>query len=342
VNRSLERKDLRGRVLRSVSRSFYLSLRLLPGALRDPLSLAYLLARATDTIADTPGPPVALRLEALARLAAAIQGTAGKKMAAELPRSFAPLQSNEAERAFIEQLPALLGWLDELEPADRDEVRAVLNKINRGQRFDLERFGSSTEIRALASAEELDEYTYLVAGCVGEFWTRLCFAHVKNFTDSSEAKMGDLGARYGRGLQLINILRDAGDDLRHGRCYFPEDELNSLGLTAPEILPDPARALPLVEKWREKAERGVEAGIEYACAIGNRRVRFATALPALIGARTLALLRDAGPEAFERKVKVSRGEVRKMILASALASPRSLRSNFQKLQGAPVYKPPTY
>ena len=48
------RKQLRGEVLRSVSRSFYLSLRVLPKPLRDPLSLAYLLARATDTIADTP------------------------------------------------------------------------------------------------------------------------------------------------------------------------------------------------------------------------------------------------------------------------------------------------
>jgi farnesyl-diphosphate farnesyltransferase len=333
VNRSFERKDLRGQVLRSVSRSFYLSLRLLPAALREPLSLAYLLARATDTIADTPEPPVALRLEALARLAVAIQGTAGKEMAAELPGSFGPLQSNGAERTLIEQLPALLGWLDELQPGDRDEVRGVLNRINHGQRLDLERFGASTDIRALASAEELDEYTYLVAGCVGEFWTRLCFVHVKNFTDRSESEMAGLGVRYGQGLQLVNILRDAGGDLRHGRCYFPEDELNSLGLTALEILPDPARAFPVVEKWRDKAERGIEAGIEYASAIRNRRVRFATVLPALIGARTLALLREAGPAGFERRVKVPRGELRKMIAASALGSPRSLRRSFDVARG---------
>ena len=50
-------------MLRSVSRSFYLSLRILPAALREPLSLAYLLARATDTIADTPEPPAALRTD---------------------------------------------------------------------------------------------------------------------------------------------------------------------------------------------------------------------------------------------------------------------------------------
>jgi farnesyl-diphosphate farnesyltransferase len=315
-------------VLRSVSRSFYLSLRILPAALREPLSLAYLLARATDTIADTPEPAVALRTEALRKLAAAIQGTAPGKTAVQLRESFAPLQSDEAERTLIEQLPALLAWLDELRANDRDEVRSVLAKINRGQTLDLERFGASGEIRALANAAELDEYTYLVAGCVGEFWTRLCFAHVKNFSERSESEMRELGVRYGQGLQLVNILRDAGNDLRNGRCYFPADELGPLGVSGGEILRDPARCLPIVEKWRKKAERGVEAGIEYASAIRNRRVRFATALPALIGARTLALLREAGADAFTRRVKVPRGEVRKMILAGALASPRSLRAKF--------------
>jgi farnesyl-diphosphate farnesyltransferase len=343
VNQSLERKDLRGPVLRSVSRSFFLSLRILPGALREPLSLAYLLARATDTIADTPEPPVALRMDALARLAAAIQGTAGKETAAQLRESFAPLQRNEAERTLIERLPALLDWLNELQASDRDEVRSVLEKISRGQRLDLERFDASstststrTSIKALTTAAELDEYTYLVAGCVGEFWTRLCFAHVKNFSERSASEMRELGVRYGQGLQLINILRDAGDDLRHGRCYFPADELQALGISAGEILSDSARVLPVVEQWRKKAERGVEAGIEYACAIRNRRVRFATALPALIGARTLSLLHDAGVDAFAQRVKVSRAEVRKMISASVLASPQSLRRTFEKLQGAAV------
>ena len=178
---------------------------------------------------------------------------------------------------------------------------------------------------------ELDEYTYLVAGCVGEFWTRLCFAHVKNFADRAESEMRELGRQYGQGLQLINILRDAGDDLRKGRCYFPADELQAAGLAADELLQDPARAEPVFGKWREKAKHGLEAGIEYACAIRNRRVRFATVLPALIGARTLTLLREARSNALTQRVKVPRSEVRGMIMSSVLASPRSLRATFQKL-----------
>lgn len=329
----LDRKGLRVRLLRSVSRSFYLSLRILPGPLRDPLSLGYLLARATDTIADTPEPSIAVRTDALRELAAAIQGTAAKATTARLRESFAPLQSDKAERTLIEELPALLDWLDEMGAGDRAEIRDVLARINQGQMLDLERFGgeSTKSIRALATAAELDEYTYLVAGCVGEFWTRLCFAHVKHFSDRAEAEMRDLGVRYGNGLQLINILRDAGNDLRHGRCYLPADELHSAGMEPSEILKNPMRALSVIEKWREKARSGLEAGIEYACAIRNRRVRFATALPALIGVRTLALLVETGPDIFEWKVKVPRSEVRKMILLTALASPKSLRETFRRL-----------
>lgn len=335
MNRSFQLKDLRGRVLRSVSRSFYLSLRVLPAGLRDPLSLAYLLARATDTIADTPEPPIALRLEALASLAAAIQGRGGSEIALQLRESFAPLQSDEAERVLIEQLPGLLEWLDQLSAGDRDEVRSVLEKINRGQRLDLERFDSSTStstsIKALQTAEELDEYTYLVAGCVGEFWTRLCFAHVKNFAERPEHEMRELGRCYGQGLQLINILRDAGDDLRNGRCYLPADELEAVGVSADEILGNAGRVEPIIARWRGKAVDGLKSGIEYSCAIRNRRVRFATVLPALIGARTLTLLRESGPQALTKRVKVPRSEVRAMITSTVLASPRSLRATFERL-----------
>jgi len=324
---------LRGPILRSVSRSFYLSLRILPGPLRDPLSLAYLLARATDTIADTPEPPAELRIEALQDLAWAIQGTAPREAAASIRDSFASLQSNEAERALIEALPAALEWLELLEERDRHAVREVLEKINRGQMLDLERFGVCTVIQSLPTASALDEYTYLVAGCVGEFWTRICFAHVENFCDRHEPAMLALGVQYGKGLQLINILRDAGSDLREGRCYLPADELNLLGLHPDQVLTNHGRAEPVIQHWREKAGRDLAAGLEYACAIRSWRVRLATALPALIGARTLSLLRAAGSEVFAHKVKVTRAEVRGIVASVTLklASPHSLRKAFHRL-----------
>jgi farnesyl-diphosphate farnesyltransferase len=142
-----------------------------------------------------------------------------------------------------------------------------------------------------------------------------------------------LGVQYGKGLQLINILRDVGSDLKAGRCYLPADELHSLGLTPAEILAKPARVESIMRSWREKAEQGMAAGIDYACAINQRRVRLATVLPALIGARTLSLLRETGADVFEQTVKVPRAEVKKIMASTAvaLASPRVLRETFRRL-----------
>src|SRR5216110_242331 len=302
--------DLRRSILASVSRSFYLSIRLLPKKLRDPVSLGYLLARASDTIADTTELPIELRTEKLRLLARGIQGETLGDAIVDLSATLAPLQKNKAERALIKSLQPCLDWLEQSDVLDREEVRTVLEPINRGQILDLERFRDPKRIVALETSAELDEYTYLVAGSAGEFWTRLCFRHLRKFATRSEDEMLAMAKRYGMGLQLINILRDAGTDLRAGRCYFPDEEIVATAMEPSQIVREPQRFRPIYRKWLEKAGQGIKAGVDYSNAIRNRRVRVATVLPALIGARTLALLREAGATMLHRHIKVSRKEVR--------------------------------
>src|SRR6266436_4515634 len=326
-------QTLRTAILRSVSRSFYLSIRFLPVQLREPIALAYLLARATDSVADTPGISVPVRIEALKMLSDGIQGKASRDVVVHLIAAFVPLQEKTSERQLLESLPDCLSCLSQMKQADRNDIRGVLGKITHGQMLDLQRFDNPQEIRALGTAADLDEYTYLVAGCVGEFWTRLCFRHVQNFARLSEDEMLALGKRYGMALQLINVLRDAGSDLRAGRCYFPEYELNAAHLAASQILSEPERFQPIYRTWLEKAKAGLASGIQYSHAIENRRVRAATVLPALIGARTLALLDQAGAGALQRTVKVPRSEVRRMILRLALtvASRKQIESIWNRV-----------
>lgn len=301
-------------ILRAVSRSFYLSIRILPARLRQPIALGYLLARATDTVADTANIPVQMRTETLRKLCDMIQcGITDRAVSVDLVSAFAPLQTNAAEQALLQDLPNILEWLDRLDVADKSDVRAVLKKITSGQLLDLKRFPDRSEIHALKTADDLDEYTYLVGGCVGEFWTRVCFRHIDLFTDLAEEKMLVQGRAYGMGLQLINILRDAGNDLRNGRCYFPADELAAAGISAEQIFREPEKFQPIYRNWINKAKCNVQSGLEYSRAIKNWRVRGATVLPALIGLRTIALLRQAGPKALEQTVKVSRPEVRRLV-----------------------------
>ena len=324
--------NLRTAILRSVSRSFYLSIRFLPRQLREPIALAYLLARTTDTVADTTRVPGTVRMEALKMFSDGILGKASRKMVVNQVASFVPLQENAAERALLDWLSDCLEWLEQIERADRDDIRAVLEKITHGQMLDLHRFNDTTKVRALETAADLDEYTYLVAGCVGEFWTRLCFRHLQNFASLIQDEMLALGRRYGMGLQLINVLRDAGPDLRAGRCYFPNDELVAIGLSAAQILSESDRLQPIYKRWMDKAQDGLACGMQYSRAIRNRRVRAATVLPALIGARTLALLRQAGASALHQTIKVPRREVRAMILSLVvhLASRSRIDSIFER------------
>jgi len=319
-------------ILRSVSRSFYLSIRFLPAQLSERIALAYLLARTTDTVADTSKISNSVRIETLKMLSDGIQGKASREVVVDLTASFVPLQENQSERQLLESLPDCLAWLERIEQADRTDIRVVLEKITHGQMLDLQRFDNPKEIRTFSTATDLDEYTYLVAGCVGEFWTRLCFRHVRNFATLSENEMLALGKRYGMALQLINVLRDAGADLRAGRCYFPEYELSAAHLAASQILSEPERFQSIYRAWLEKAKAGLECGMQYSRAIENRRVRAATVLPALIGARTLALLDETGAAALHRTVKVSRREVRKMIssLAVTFASRKAIVAMFAR------------
>ncbi len=320
------------RILRGVSRSFYLSLRILPAPIRQPISLAYLLARATDTLADTPEVSVAARADALPTLAAAIDASEPADSVKELQKSFAPLQSNAAERQLILALPDIVRSLASADAEDRSDIRAVLRNITRGQMLDLQRFGVPAETTALQSAAELNEYTYLVAGCVGEFWTRICARKLRRFSRRTESEMIALGVEYGQGLQLTNVLRDLAADLRAGRCYLPADELSAAGLSPRDLAAAPASAEPLLRKWRDQARAGLRSGVEYACAVENIRVRIATALPALIGIRTIRLLENVGIDVLRRPVKITRPEVRTLVTrtVAALAAPSFLRRDFER------------
>ena len=318
-------------LLKATSRSFYLTLRVLPARVRPQIGLAYLLARTTDTIADTEIVPLAQRLDALQKLR---QRLLGKSTA---PLNFGELaqhQARPAERLLLEKAEASLALLQKLSPADRQRVRSVLEVISGGQQLDLERFaGASAEnIIALKTAIELDDYTYRVAGCVGEFWTQVCRAHLFPRAELEDAQLFGDSIRFGKGLQLVNILRDLPADLRQGRCYLPSLELDQAGLM-PSVLLSPAnesRFRPFYHRYLDLAESHLQAGWKYTRSLprGQMRVRLACAWPILIGVKTIKRLRAAAVLELRQGVKISRGEIRGILLRSVLLYP--LQTAWQK------------
>ena len=312
--------------LRDVSRSFYLTLRVLPAKIRPQIGVAYLLARTTDTIADTELVPLKTRLQALQILRDRILGSQpGSLDFGELARH----QGANPERVLLEKCGASLALLESLNPADGQLVRTVLEVITSGQELDLRRFAaaSAEEVVALQSASELDDYTYRVAGCVGEFWTRMCRTHLFPNALLDEPTLLANAVRFGKGLQLVNILRDVAADLQHGRCYLPQTELAPCGLSPKDLFQpkNEQRARPVYDRWLEAAEAHLRAGWDYTNMLPRRcvRVRLACAWPLLIGRDTLKLLRARNPFDPRVRVKITRPRVRAIIFSSVLLYPWS-------------------
>jgi farnesyl-diphosphate farnesyltransferase len=239
----------------------------------------------------------------------------------------ASFQASTAERELLERATEALELLAQFGEADQHLIREVLALIISGQELDLSRF-SEASINAVVSLStdlELDDYTYRVAGCVGEFWTRICRLHVFRDEAMDDEFFLTNGVRFGKGLQLVNILRDLPADLRQGRCYLPSDRLWSAGMTPPDLL-DPAnyrKLQPLYESYLEQAELHLAAGWQYTASLPHAafRVRLACAWPILIGLQTLQRLRAGNVLAPELRIKVSRSDVRRIIARTIIRYP---------------------
>jgi farnesyl-diphosphate farnesyltransferase len=317
------RDALLGDLLRRVSRSFYLSLAILPRDLREPIGLAYLLARAADTVADTRLIARAARVSHLTILRAAYAGETSD--VAAVAAACAPHQAQAAERALLERVHEALQRVYRLPPADQDRVRAVLATITDGMLFDLAHFPGedASSLTALESVGDLDHYTYLVAGCVGEFWTALHVAHRPRLR-GWDAAMAARGVRFGKALQLTNVLRDVPSDLAHGRCYLPARELAALGVAPRDLLDRTGarRAHPLLRALLATALAHYDEAWRYTLAIPRRewRMRLACAWPLLIGLATLGeIAAHPDPLTTTQPIKVSRATVRTILGRSALA-----------------------
>jgi farnesyl-diphosphate farnesyltransferase len=313
-------------ILAAVSRSFYLSLSVVPRAVRAQLSIAYLIARAADSIADTRIVQPPRRRELLGELRRALSDeSAGPRLAAAVAEELlarGPSGESPSERRLLEHLGGCLASLGREAEADRARTRRVLDALITGMERDLERFVEG-ELRALRTIEELDEHTYFAAGCVGEFWTEMTAAHLPVVRHLAAPELVARGVRLGKALQLVNVIRDAPADLAAGRCYLPAALLERHGLTPADLLgPERVRARPVLDELRALAIDHVDAAWYYVMAIPRRapRLRLACIWPLWIGLATLERIGSVeDPLAPGAPIKIARREVRAVIAESVAA-----------------------
>ena len=297
-----QKVDLGNAVLKGVSRSFYITIRLLPRLMREPVSVGYLLARASDTIADTEVVPAELRKECLSIFHQALKDEdIREKLCGLIHEKFIEHQENEREKLLLTKLSDVFGWYDSVREHDWIAISDVMKPILEGQLWDVDYFAIQGK-KQIESADALDYYCYQVAGSVGAFWGIVGRNAYRRYSEYDSEQLKKYGINYGKGLQLVNILRDIPADLENGRCYLPDVDAND------------TKAVMMASKvWRKKARRFLEQGLTYSSTLRQKRAKVSTALPAIIGLKTLDLMDEMTWDEWATGVKITRKEIRKSI-----------------------------
>ncbi|MEK7300426.1 MAG: phytoene/squalene synthase family protein, partial [Nitrospirota bacterium] len=280
-----------------MSRLFYTTLAVVPADVRDQIGLGYLFARAADTIADTDLIDRSRRLDFLSQLKAQfVSDQISWSQIRDIQQAMGPVQQDSSERVLLERLEDCFRLFQECSPEDRRRVQRLMTTLTQGMEMDLSRFpGQSIEdLVALKTLDDLDRYTYYVAGCVGEFWTDLMCAHRTALASWNVRQMSDVGVRFGKGLQLTNIVKDVAHDLQKGRCYIPETMLDEAGLTPRDLLDQTNlwRFRPVLSKLVRMAAEHLDQGWMYTMAIPRHemRLRLSCMWPILSAGESLKLV----------------------------------------------------
>ncbi|WP_059105708.1 squalene/phytoene synthase family protein [Shouchella shacheensis] len=190
-------------MLKATSRTFFIPISYLPPALKEGVAGAYLAMRAIDEIEDHPELPSADKIHLLRSIRDILKtdGDHGK-----LHALFQPF------RAKLPEVTLRLSDWSRLSPD------AVTAKVLQSTSDMADGMADWVENEwQIESKEDLDAYTYYVAGLVGLMLSDLWEWYEDIKTDK------DLAVAFGRGLQAVNMIRNRSDDLSRGVDFFPDE-----------------------------------------------------------------------------------------------------------------------
>ncbi|OQK17183.1 phytoene synthase [Methyloprofundus sedimenti] len=217
-------------LLEGVSRTFALTIPQLPEGLYSAVANAYLLCRIVDTVEDE----VSLSVEQKKHFCSTfIEVVRTGKEAEIFARDLAPLlsvQTIPAEHVLIQLTPRVIAITHSFAPEQIDALLGCVETMAKGmpvyQGMDLH--------GGLATMQDMNEYCYYVAGCVGEMLAKL-FCHYSPEINQHREQLLELSVSFGQGLQMTNILKDIWDDAQRGVCWLPQDIFTETGFDLKEL-----------------------------------------------------------------------------------------------------------
>ncbi|GAC1650156.1 MAG: phytoene/squalene synthase family protein [Gemmatimonadaceae bacterium] len=330
--------DFSDRILPRVSRTFALSIRLLPGALRRAVRTAYLICRIADTVEDDGAATVDAKSALLARLLDCFDDAAA---ADTFGRDAHYVTGDPAHIELLRHTGDVFAAYRAMGPRTREHIRYWVTEMVHGMAKFVVRYPSGIRIETLA---EYREYCYYVAGTVGHLLTDLWQDYSPHISARVQQRLRARCARFGEALQTVNILKDiAWDALHENSIYIPQQSLRAQGSGHDTLLsPDHAgRNRAAIAEFISLAAADLDAAVEYTLAIPRRAlsIRLFCMLPLLFAAATLRNL-SASQAMLEAGgvVKISRREVRLLMIAGSLlaGSNRSIRWLVARVRSRPL------
>ncbi|NNC63708.1 MAG: squalene/phytoene synthase family protein [Gammaproteobacteria bacterium] len=318
-------------ILPGVSRTFALTIPVLPGELADVVTNAYLLCRLADTIEDDVGLTDAQKTEFHARFVRVVEGA---EPAEPFATELAPLLSERTlaeERDLVRNTARVIRVAHGFSSAERDALTRCVRIMCRG----MPEFQRNRSIAGLAALRNLDEYCYYVAGVVGEMLTELFLLHCPEL-EAKRDRMMRLAVSFGQGLQMTNILKDIWDDQQAETCWLPRSvfERHGFDLNAMESAHESRAFAAGLDELIGVAHAHLRNALEYSCLIPRRESGIRKFCLWAIGLAVLTLRKIHNNPGFTSgaDVKVSRRTVKATILTTniALKSNRALKLVFDR------------
>jgi farnesyl-diphosphate farnesyltransferase len=207
-------------LLQKTSRTFAVTIPMLPAPTRDQVGIAYLLFRVIDTFEDAIHWPPEQRIEMIDELLALLDGRDPDRARRLADRCLAdPPLEHPGYLELLREIPFVLRKLDDLPDASRILLTTYVRRSGEG----MSRIVSRTEADGtleLRTLQELRDYCYVVAGIVGEMLTELFLLNRPQLGGVAEY-LRERSHLFGEALQLVNILKDADADAREGRAFLP-------------------------------------------------------------------------------------------------------------------------
>jgi len=296
-----------------VSRTFAPTIRMLPKGLNVPVTVAYLLCRIADTVEDSDALSVEEKknmLTIFAHIFVKPQASAQS----EFMHQTKVLPNNTADDELVHNLPIVLDVFRSFSEGMQMRIGKWVVEMSMGMR----KYAQSSKKRRftfLATMKELDEYTYYVAGTVGYLLTELFSFYSKKITPTLNGRMELLAESFGKGLQMVNIIRDMTTDLKRGQSYIPDELLTKYQLTRGTIFEkeNAERAERMFNELIQNAVKHLDKALDYILLIPKEetRIRLFCMLPLFWAMRTLQKIQENTLALLESdKIKIPRRIIR--------------------------------